>query len=180
MKVDVGRHVSRCTCHLNKANNTKRHAPLQPLHASAPFEHIHVYHVGPFEKTDKEHLYALMMVDRFTKWMEIAAVKEKDMSEAADKFEKKIVARWGAPATVMADNAFKGIFAEMSAKYGVDLKEMIPHQHNSNGLAERNNRMLRKSLRSYINDEQDDWDQLLPRIQFAMNTSNAKEHKESP
>ena len=23
MKVDVGRHVSRCTCHLNKANNTR-------------------------------------------------------------------------------------------------------------------------------------------------------------
>ena len=44
-----------------------RHAPLQPLRASAPFEHIHVDHMGPFEKTDKGHLYALMMVDHFTK-----------------------------------------------------------------------------------------------------------------
>ena len=116
MKVDVGRHVSRCTCHLNKVNNTKRHAPLQPLRASAPFEHIHVDHMGPFEKTDKGHLYALMMVDRFTKWVEIAVVKGKDMSKAADKFEKRIVARWRAPATIMADNAFKRKFAEMCAK----------------------------------------------------------------
>ena len=84
MKVDVGRHVSRCTCHLNKANNTKRHAPLQPLRASAPFKHIHVDHVGPFEKTGKGHLYALMMVDQFTKWVEIAAVKGKDLSKAVD------------------------------------------------------------------------------------------------
>ena len=76
-----------------------------------------------------------MMVDRFTKWVEIAAVKGKDMSKAVDKFEKRIVARWGAPATVMADNVFKGKFAEMCAKYGVNLKEMIPHQHNSTGLA---------------------------------------------
>ena len=38
------------------------------------------------------------------------------MSKAAGKFEKRIVARWGAPATVMADNAFKGKFAEMCAK----------------------------------------------------------------
>ena len=68
----------------------------------------------------------------------------------------------------------------MCAKYGVNLKEMIPHQHNSNRLAKQNNRTLRKSLRSYINDEQDDWDQLLPGIQFAMNTSNAKAHKKSP
>ena len=68
----------------------------------------------------------------------------------------------------------------MCAKYGVDLEEMIPHQHNSNGLAKRNNRMLRESLWSYINGEQDDWDQLLPGIQFAMNTSNAKVHKKSP
>ena len=107
MKVDVGRHVSRCTCHLNKANNTKRHAPLQPLRANAPFKHIHVDHVGPFEKTDKGHLYDLMMVDRFTKWVEIAVVKGKDMSKAADKFEKRIVARWRAKATVIADNASK-------------------------------------------------------------------------
>ena len=102
------------------------------------------------------HLYALMMVDCFTKWVEIAAVKRKDMSKAADKFEKRSVARWGALATVMADNVFKGKFAEMCAKYGLDIKEMILHQHNSNGLAERNNRTVRKSLRGYINNEQDD------------------------
>ena len=35
-------------------------------------------------------------------------------------------------------------------------------------------------LRSYINDEQNDWDQLLPGIQFAMNTLNAKAHRKSP
>ena len=104
------------------------------------------------------------MVDHFTKWVEIAAVKGKDMSKAADKFEKRIVARWGALATVMANNVFRGKFAEMCAKYGFDIKEMIPHQHNSNGLAKRNNLTLRESLQSYINDEQDDWDQLLPGI----------------
>ena len=64
--------------------------------------------------------------------------------------------RWGAPATVMADNAFKGKFAEMCAKYGVDLEEMILHQHNSNRLAEWNNQTLHLSFWSYINDEQDD------------------------
>ena len=101
----------------------------------------------------KGHFYALMMVDRFTKWVEIAAVKGKDMSKAADKFEKRIVARWGALANVMANNAFKGKFVEMCAKYGVDHEEMIPHQLNSNGLAERNNQTLRESLRSYINNE---------------------------
>ena len=56
----------------------------------------------------------------------------------------------------MANNAFKGKFAEMCAKYGVNLKEMILHQHNSNGLAEQNNQRLRESLQSYINNEQDD------------------------
>ena len=95
------------------------------------------------------------------------------MSKVADKFEKRSVARWGAPATIMANNAFKGKFAEMCAKYGVNIKEMIPHQHNNNGLAKQNNQTLRKSLQNYINDEQDDWDQLLPGIQFAMNTLNA-------
>ena len=62
------------------------------------------------------------MVDCFTKWVEIAAVKGKDMSEAADKFEKRIVARWGASATVMANNAFKGKFAEMCAKHRLTSK----------------------------------------------------------
>ena len=80
----------------------------------------------------------------------------------------------------MANNAFKGKFVDMCAKYGIDIEEMIPHQHNSKGLAKQNNRTLRKSLWSYINNEQDDWDQLLPGIQFAMNTLNAKVHKKSP
>ena len=73
------------------------------------------------------------------KWVEITAVKGKDMSNAADKFEKRIVARWGAPTTVMADNMFKGKFVDMCAKHKVDIEEMIPYQHNSNGLAKQNN-----------------------------------------
>ena len=53
------------------------------------------------------------------KWVEIAAVKGKDISKAVDKFEKRIVARWGALATVMADNAFKGKFVESSFSWPV-------------------------------------------------------------
>ena len=54
------------------------------------------------------------------------------------------------------NTAFKGKFAEMCAKYGVDLEEMIPHQHNSNRLAKRNNQTLHESLRSKLNNERDD------------------------
>ena len=106
--------------------------------------------------------------------------KGKRHEQSSGQVREKNCGQMGALATIMANNAVKGKFAEMCARYGVDIKEMIPHQHNSNGLAERNNRTLHKSLWSYINKEQDDWDQLLPGIQFAMNILNAKAHKKSP
>ena len=81
------------------------------------------------------------------------------MSEAADKFEKRIVARWGAPATVMADNVFKGKLDSW--------QELIPIILFIIDVTPK--RFVQHSVVPFGQS-----------VFIAMNTSNAKAHKKSP
>jgi hypothetical protein len=118
------------------------------------------------------------MEDRFTKLVELVATTTKAMDEVADAFHKRVICRWGTPDTAMADNAFKGDFAALCDEHGIQLKHSLPYRHV--GLVERMNRTVEECLRNYANTHDPDWDEFLPHVQFAINTSRAAAHGFTP
>ena len=114
----------------------------------------------------------LAIIDRYSKMIELAATKTKEMEEAAAKFEKRIVFRWSTPDTVFADNAFVGDFKEMCDKHGIELNHSLPYQHASNGLVERLNRTVEERIRNYLDLEGNNWDGLvLQQVQHSIMTT---------
>ena len=180
MRSDVETYVRRCPCHLNKALGLKRVAPLQPIAIGRPFEHWAVDHCGPFPPSRDEKRYILNMTERFTKICELAAVETKAMDEAAAKFEKRVICRWGTPKSVIADNAFTGAFASLCEAYGIRLEHSLPQQKNTVGLVERRNRTVEEQLRNYVNGKFDDWPDHLPALQFAICSGPTVTHGFSP
>jgi len=128
----------------------------------------------------KKKLYILVMIDRFTKVVELAATYTKTMREAAHKFEKRILDRWGTPQSILADGAFTEEFQQLCIDNGIALDHSLPHQHNTVGLVERMNRTIQTMLRSYVNAEGNDWEKFLSSIQFAINSGKASSHGLSP
>lgn len=45
------------------------------------------------------------------------------------------------------------------------------HHHETAGQAERMNRVLEETLRHFVSDKMDNWDDLLPAAEFAINNS---------
>ena len=63
---------------------------------------------------------------------------------------------------------------------GVDHRISSAYHPQTNGLDERMNQTITRALSKYINDDQDDWDQLLDPILFAYRTSIQSSSKFSP
>jgi hypothetical protein len=180
MEKDVKKHVASCHCTLNKRTGKRRVSRLQPLKVGAPFEAIHLDFCGPFPEGVKGYKYILVIVDRFTKWVEIIPTRTNDMATAAEKFDKRILKRFGTPKRVLVDNAFRGEFETLCDNNGIKLDFSQAHQHNTNGLAERMNRTIEEMLRSVIGKDIKTWPVWIPSVQAAINSAKAAAHSHTP
>jgi hypothetical protein len=99
--------VTKCKeCRFFQKQTTKHANPLQPIDLSWPFAIWEVDIVG---------------IDTFTKWME-ATLVINITQEAAVKFLKSIIYRFGVPKRVLMDNGtqFKGAkFIRCCADFGI-------------------------------------------------------------
>ena len=75
MSRDSDVYVKRCkTCNVNKKGNRTPRSALGMYQAGYPMERVHLDILGPINPRSKSGLaYILVMVDQFTKWVELAA-----------------------------------------------------------------------------------------------------------
>ena len=59
--------------------------------------------VGPFKPARGNLTHILVMVDKFTKWVEVKPVRNLD-GETVIKFLKDIILRYGYPHSIITDN----------------------------------------------------------------------------
>jgi hypothetical protein len=176
--LDVEKYVSACQgCGVNKPHQTVR-TPLQPIERMGAWKFVSIDHVGPFKKTARGYTHGMVIMDRHTRWVEIAAVKgakkEGGMTaeEVLRKYKKRVENRHGQPEVILTDNStsFQGEFAAYLKEHGVEHRAGTAYHHNTNGMAERMIRSVEEALRHYVNSGQNDWDLILGEIQCALNT----------
>jgi hypothetical protein len=94
-------------CEACQRFTSRPHAPaaeLQPILLSLPFAQWGLDMVGKLHKSwPVGHVYILVAVDKFTKWVEAAPVTTQD-STAAINFIKSIVFCFGVPHSIITDN----------------------------------------------------------------------------
>lgn len=83
-------------------------------------------------------------VDQATRWSEVHRVTRKDLHEQVRIFNLIQINRHGWPQSVTADDEYaKGAFKAFCLTEGIELIITPAHSHQSNGLIERENRILR-------------------------------------
>ena len=118
--------------------------------------------LGPLPKSSSGNVYAIVVMHYpTTKWPEVFAVPNKTAKAIADFFYRDIICRHGCPKEVISDNGseFKGDFALLLQKCGIDHRLTAPNHPQANGRVEHFNGTLATALRKTSASKKEDWDQ---------------------
>ena len=162
---DSAEAVRRCAvCDRSKASYNVRPAELSPLPIQGPGYRWHVDLAGPLPPTPQGHVYVLIAVDAFTKWVEAVPIPDKSSATTADAFLFHVLSRQGACAEVVSDQGkeFSGDFEELLVNCGIDHR-MTSHDYpQANGQAERMVQTIKAALRRMADEALHTWAAQLP------------------
>ena len=117
----------------------------------------------------------LVIVDRFTKMAKyLPATKTITAVELAELFFKEIVLKYGMPKGIISDrgSVFTSEFWSSLCFHARVKRRLSTAFHpQTDGQTERQNQTLEHYLRTFCNEEQGNWAELLPHAEFAYNRS---------
>jgi hypothetical protein len=128
-------------------------------------ERVHLDILGPFNTSEDGNRYVLMMIDQFTKWMEMAAIPEQPSLTIAEKFVVHFVVTFGCPRN-FDGNLFKSLCTILE----VAKTRTTPYHPSSNGQIERFNTVLLQMIRCYIEKKSRRWDKNIPLLSMALHS----------
>ena len=163
LSTDVGIYVRSCPiCNKNKKSNVKPRARLGSFRAGAPMERVHMDILGPFPPSESGNRYILLMIDQFTKWVEIHAIPDQTAVRTARIAVDNFFSRFGAPLQIHTDQGknFDGhVMKALCSLYRITKTRTTPYHPSSNGQAERYNRLLLQLIRCFRRAREKTWDE---------------------
>ncbi|UYV77349.1 hypothetical protein LAZ67_15000598, partial [Cordylochernes scorpioides] len=176
MLKDVSEFVKTChLCQSRKGSNQLPSGLLQPIApANYPFERIGIDFVGPLPSTKRRRKWIIVLTDYYTKYAETKAVPEATVKEVSTFLIEHIFLRHGAPRFLISDRG-----SQFTSNLMKEVMKMCKVKHcfttsyhpQTNGLTERLNRTLINMISMYVNTDQKNWDEILPFITHAYNTT---------
>ena len=184
MYSDVEHWIRGCThCSQRKGNRSKYKAPLHPIPATEPWDQVACDVIGPFPATLSGNKYIVVFQDRLTAWPEAFASSNKDAVIIAQLLLDNIILRYGAPHTFLTDrgtNFLSKLINELCKMVNTKKINTSPYHPECDGMVERFNGTLVKTLSMYVSDHQKDWDVHINAALFAYRTSVNSSRGESP
>jgi Reverse transcriptase (RNA-dependent DNA polymerase)/RNase H-like domain found in reverse transcriptase/Integrase zinc binding domain/Chromo (CHRromatin Organisation MOdifier) domain len=180
LRDDVTHYIATCPlCSMNKVPHTRPAGLIQPLPVPPRrFGSISMDFIGELPDTSSEPQYnsILVIMDRLTK---MAKFIPCHTTSTADDVARLFVAHWvsayGLPDDIVSDRdkLFTSRFwRALHTSLGIKLNLSTSFHPQTDGGTERLNRTLQDMLRCYVNPRMDNWDTLLPNVQFAYNSSH--------
>ena len=135
----------------------------------------------------KGYRYFLLMVDLFTRYVELQPLRDQEANTLLDAFQQGWVYRGhGMPAIILTDkgaNLDGRVFREFCAKAGVDKRATTPYHPQCDGMAERNIGLVKQVIRCLQLDRQlskGSWPGLLAEVNFHINSMENATSRVSP
>eukprot|EP00873_Tetraselmis_striata_P042211 jgi/Tetstr1/462475/TSEL_007470.t2 len=153
MHKDVGAMVKQCrACDRVKASFNQKHDRLKPMPLFGLFYRFSVDSAGQLPTSNEGHKYVIVIVEHFSKWIELVPVRDLEASTTAKAFHERVLARYGAPAEVVTDNGteYQGAFRKQLERHGIQPVDIPPGHPQDNGMAERIVQVLKVALRKVV------------------------------
>ena len=181
----VKEFVRTCdTCQRHKSART-RVGLLQPLPVpERPWETISMDFIMGLPRTARHHDAVFTFVDKMTKYVHVIPTTSTiDAEGAARLYVNNVFTLHGLSKSIVSDRDPRftsAFFKEVFATLGVKLRMSTANHPQTDGQTERMNRVVKDTLRAFVNHRQTNWDELLPLGQFAINNSFQTSTGESP
>ena len=142
---------------------------MKPFQVGEPAERICIDISGPYPSTPNGNKYCLVVVDCFTKFLEVYPMPNQEASTVAAIVAKEYISRYGIPREIHTDQGRQfesALFQELCAILGIHKTRTTSFHPQSDGQAERSIKTLTKML-AMAADQKSDWDDHLPFISMA-------------
>ncbi|CAK1579718.1 unnamed protein product [Parnassius mnemosyne] len=148
-----------------------------------PFQCLHIDHLGPFVKTKRGNMYILGIIDSFTKFVVIKAVKNTKSKTSIDVL-KDVFGLFGVPQSLISDrgtsftsNEFKTFVESVGLKHILNAVATP----RASGQIERYNRTILASITALCHGEDDrNWDLHINQVQWSLNNTVNQSTGKSP
>ena len=170
MYEDIREYVKSCTTCQRAKNARPRPPPLHPLPTPTLFNRWHMDFLGPVKPSADGKRYILLIVDAFSRWSEAFAVEAADAITVAKVLYSEIITRYGVPHEILTDRGthFANTLIEALCKiFNVRRTMTSPYKPSTNAACERMNSFINQTMRTYVDDSQEDWPKYLPAIMMA-------------
>ena len=171
---DTIRELSRrcIRCQAGKAQPRGRQGLLQNFPCYYPFQ-ILVYDIfGPLPITVSGYRCILVVMDKFTRWVELIPLADTRAETIADALWEVVFSRFSFPERLLTENATNvhnnKLIQRLCARANVDKISSSFHHNATIAISERYNKFLAATLKLYTEQNaHSDWDKFLPGIAFA-------------
>ena len=171
---DVSKYVRRCAvCNQYKTLQQKPSGFMYTSQVEEPWETVCSDFVGPLPRSMKGSTILLVMVDKFSKWVEAIPMRAATTANLIRAVRERIINRFGVPKVFLSDNGAQFTshqFSEFLTDLGIKHQFTAPYTPQENP-TERVNRVLKTMIAQYVQGNQRSWDEHIPELSFAINTS---------
>ncbi|KAK4520564.1 uncharacterized protein ATC70_006441 [Mucor velutinosus] len=185
MTHDINAYIQKCQiCQRIKGHVATKHN-MTTTHGTAPFIKVAIDYFGPLPTSSAGHQYVLVVIDTFTKYVELYPTRSTASQELASIMYTQFILRHGVPNEIMCDNgnSLGSQFTQQVARYvDINIVYTPPYHPSSNGIVERFMKTLRTMILSYtdINQISTRWSSNLRIIRFVYNNMYHHSIKTSP
>ena len=184
MHKDVSDTLRTCSaCDRIRSSSNVKASEENPLPLGGLFWRWHIDTAGPLPPSTGGHRYVIVMIEAFSKHIELVPVTTLDSTTTATAFRERVLARFGAPVEVTSDNGseYAGEFHKQLTTHGVDHRSITPGHPEANGAAERTVASCKKGLKRYVLENGTArWHEYLPTIEFGYRVTRHQSTGYSP
>ena len=130
--------------------------------------------MGPLPETPRKSKYILVIGDYFSKWTEAFPLPNQEAETVVKVLVEQWVCRLGAPRIIHSDqgrNFESKLFKEVYQLLNMHKTRTSAYHPQSDGMVERFNRTLASMLSLFVDENQANWDTLLPYVMMAYRSS---------
>jgi transposase InsO family protein len=176
MRDDVKRFIKKCAC-CQKMSVLKIPIYSHPFTTAAyhPMERVNIDSIGPVDADDDGNCHIIVIIDCFTRFVELYPVKDTSALPAAIALLHH-VGRYGCPSTILSDNGSQyvnEIITELLKLINTEHCKTMAYSKEENAIVERANKEVIRHLRAIIFDKNivHNWSMCLPFVQRIINAS---------
>ena len=138
-------------------------------------ERINVDTIGPLPPDEKGNQYILVIIDCFSRWIQLYSTKSVTAAEAAIHL-LTWVSNYSAPCEIKSDGGSQFVnelIDNLLLLIGTEHQLTIAYSHEENGIVERANKSVMLHLRNIVTDRRviNQWADYLPLVQRIMNAT---------